>query len=200
MDKDVTRLPEPSVTKAGLFEAMGARRSIRSYAPGTLSLSEVSDLLYSAQGVTGGRGGRTVPSAGGTYPLEVLLLAGDVEGLDPGLYRYHPEEHLLKQLLEEDLREAVCEAALGQRSLAHAPAVIAITAIYSRTKGRYGQRGKRYVEMESGGVSQNVHLMAEALGLGTVVIGAFQDGEIARVLSLDPGQSPLLLMPVGRKP
>ncbi|MCK4910815.1 MAG: SagB/ThcOx family dehydrogenase [Thermodesulfovibrionales bacterium] len=200
MGKGETRLPEQSGTKAGLFEAMGARRSTRSYAPGPLSLPEVSGLLYSAQGKTSGKGGRTVPSAGATYPLEVLLLAGEVEGLSAGLYRYHPKGHLLKQLLEGDLREAVCEAALGQRSIALAPAVIAITAVYSRTTGRYGQRGVRYVDMEAGNASQNIHLMAEALGLGTVVIGAFLDKELARILSLGAGESPLLLMPVGRKP
>ncbi len=199
MGKGETRLPEPSGTKAGLFEAMQARRSVRSYAPEPLTLSEISDLLYSAQGVSGGRGGRTVPSAGATYPLETLLLAGEVEGLAQGLYRYRPEGHMVRQVSGDDLREAVCEAALGQRSIAQAPAVILIAAVYSRTTERYGQRGVRYVDMEAGNASQNIHLCAEALGLGTVVIGAFLDGELARILSLAEDEVPLLLMPVGRK-
>ncbi len=199
MGKGETRLPEPSGTKAGLFEVMGARRSTRLYGPGALMLPEVSDLLYGAQGKTSGKGGRTVPSAGATYPLEVLVLAGEVEGLAQGLYRYRPEGHMVRQVSEDDLREAVCEASLGQRSLALAPAVIAITAVYSRTTGRYGGRGVRYADMEAGCASQNIHLCAEALGLGTVVIGAFLDRELARILSLAKDEVPLLLMPVGRK-
>ena len=199
MDRGDVRLPGPTGSKAELVAVMGARRSTRSYGPGALMSTEVSGLLYCAQGKTAGRGGRTVPSAGATYPLEVLLLAGEVEGLAQGLYRYRPEGHMVRQVSEDDLREAVCEAALGQRSLALAPAVIAITAVYSRTTGRYGGRGVRYADMEAGCASQNIHLMAEALGLGTVVIGAFLDAELARILSLAKDEVPLLLMPVGRK-
>ena len=194
------KLPEPSGAGAGLFTVIAARRSTRTYAPGPLTLSEVSDLLYSAQGVTAGGGGRAIPSAGATYPLEVLVLAGEVEGIEPGLYRYTPDGHSLEQIVRDDLREAVCEASLGQRAITHAPAVLVITAIRSRTTERYGQRGVRYVDMEAGNASQNIHLMAEALGLGTVVIGAFQDDELSGILALGPGQAPLLLMPVGRKP
>ena len=199
MDRGDVRLPGPTGSKAELVAVMGARRSTRSYGPGALLLPEVSGLLYCAQGKTAGRGGRTVPSAGATYPLEVLLLAGEVEGLAQGLYRYRPEGHMVRQVSEDDLREAVCEAALGQRSLALAPAVIAITAVYSRTTGRYGGRGVRYADMEAGNASQNIYLMAEALGLGTVVIGAFLDKELARILSLAKDEVPLLLMPIGRK-
>ena len=199
MDKSGIRLPEPSGSDAELFRVMCARRSTRSYGPGALALSEISDLLYCAQGKTTGTGGRTVPSAGAIYPLEVLVLAGEVEGLAPGLYRYSPEGHTVSRISWDDLREAVCGASLAQRSITHAPVVIAITAVYSRTTGSYGQRGMRYVDMEAGNASQNIHLMAEALGLGTVVIGAFLDRELARILSLGEGEVPLLLMPVGRK-
>ncbi len=192
------QLPRPRLESAvSLEETLAARRSVREYAPGSLSLDEVGQLLWAAQGKTADWGGRTAPSAGATYPLETYLAVGEVEDLEAGLYRYRPETHSLLRVGGGDRRLSLAQAALGQRMVGEAPVTVVLAAKYERTAGRYGERAERYVHMETGHAGQNIHLQAEALGLGTVVVGAFRDEEVKRVLGIE--EEPLYLMPVGRK-
>jgi SagB-type dehydrogenase family enzyme len=83
--------------------------------------------------------------------------------------------------------------------MAEAPVMVIITGEYRRCTNRYGQRGIRYTHMEAGNVSQNLSLAAEALGLGTGIVGAFDDQALAQALKLPPAHEPLLVMPVGYK-
>jgi SagB-type dehydrogenase family enzyme len=192
-------LPSPRTEgSASLEEALLKRRSVRSYREGPLTLAEAGQLLWAGQGITGAGGLRTAPSAGALYPLEILLVAGDVTGITPGVYRYHPTGHTLTRIRDGDLRRDLSAAALGQEAVERAPAVLAITAVYGRTTGKYGERGIRYVHMEAGHSAENVCLQAVSLELGTVTIGAFDDGRVGGVLGLEPGEVPLYLMPVGR--
>jgi SagB-type dehydrogenase family enzyme len=180
--------------------ALLARRSVRSFAPGALALEQVAQLLWSAQGVTAGLAGsrRTAPSAGALYPLEVALVAGEVEGLSAGVYRYLPEGHALRPVLNGDLRAALAEAALGQSWIAGAACGLVLAAVYRRTTRKYGARGRRYVHMEAGHAAQNVYLQARALGLGTTMVGAFQDEKVQRLLGFEADEAPLCILPVGR--
>jgi SagB-type dehydrogenase family enzyme len=192
-------LPEPSTNgELSLEEALRSRRSQRSYSNETLTLDEISQLLWAAQGVTSPRGYRTSPSAGALYPLEMLVVAFDVDSLPAGVYRYVPSEHSLVREREGDLHSELAEAALGQRWVRDAAAVLVFAAVYERVTGVYGNRGVRYVHMEVGHASQNVYLQCETLGLGTVSVGAFHDSEVAGLLGLPSDQRPLCLMPVGR--
>ena len=195
-------LPEPRTQgDVSLEEAISRRRSIRRYARASLALDQVGQLLWAAQGITEpGRGFRAAPSAGATYPLELHLVVGEgaVEGLAPGVYRYLPEGHQLKQRLEGDLRGRLSAAALGQPWVKEAPIAIVITAVYQRTTARYGERGIRYVHLEAGHVGQNIYLQAVALGFGTVAVGAFQDDAVAALLQLPPEEIPLYIFPVGQ--
>jgi SagB-type dehydrogenase family enzyme len=125
------------------------------------------------------------------------LLAGDVTGLDSGLYRYEPERHVLQKMKEGDDRDELSQAALNQEAIRDAPAIIIITGIYERTTGKYGGRGRQYVHMEVGSVSQNIYLQAVSLNLGTVFIGACYDGEVQKVLGLGENEVPFSIMPVG---
>ena len=191
-------LPRPDLEgKVTLDHALAHRRSVREYAKGALTLAEVSQLLWAAHGVTGAGGRRTVPSAGALYPLEILLVAGEVTGLPAGVYRYDPERHALHAMAAGDLRRRLAGAALEQSSVGTAPAVIAVTAVMQRTAVKYHERAPRYVHMEAGAVAQSVSLEATALGLGTVLVGAFDDAAVAGVLGID--EEPLLLLPVGRR-
>jgi len=185
---------ETSVEKA-LLE----RRSIRSYTDTPLTLAEVSQLLWAAQGITNDRGGRTAPSAGALYPLEIYLLAGEVAELPAGVYHFSPDKHALSLVVERDQRQALYEAARSQNPVKDAAAVIIITAIYERTTVKYGERGIQYVHMEVGTTAQNIYLQAESLGLGTVFIGSFQDDQVRNVIHLTENEVPLGIMPVGRK-
>jgi len=197
----VISLPPPRIDgKVSVEAALRQRRSVRVYGSGGLTLAEVGQLLWAAQGVTSRNGLRTAPSAGALYPLEAHLIAADVAGLAPGIYRYHTAAHSLVVTLADDDRAALCRAALSQSAIREAPATVILSAVFARTAAKYGQRGEGYVRMEAGHAAQNLYLQATALGLGTVAIGAFDDGAVARALSLPANESPLYIMPVGRLP
>jgi SagB-type dehydrogenase family enzyme len=171
---------------------------VRRFSKAPLDLATVGQLLWSAQGITHPHGLRTAPSAGALYPLELYIVAGAVEGLPPAVYRYIPKQHRLIETALTDRRRALAEAAFHQSWLSEAPLVVVFTAIYSRTTRKYGSRGKQYVHMEVGHAAQNLYLQAGAQALGTVVVGAFDDDEVSKLLDLPDNTEPLLLMPVGR--
>jgi len=197
----VVNLPAPQIRGSmSLEETIARRRSVRNFRSQPLSLSQLSQLLWAAQGITEpSQALRAVPSAGATYPLELFMLIGkaSVEGLEAGLYHYDVSAHSLRQMKSEDLRAALTAAALGQRFISQAPATIIVAAVYERTGWNYGQRAERYVAMEAGHVGQNVHLEAVALGLATVMVGAFDDDRVSRVLGLEKEVTPLYIMPLG---
>ena len=199
MQNESIQLPEVVISGEESFShLLRLRRSIREYQNAPISLFEIGQLLWAAQGITHPEGLRTAPSAGALYPLELFLVAGQVEELTPGIYHYDPEEQQLTLVSRGDHRNELANAALGQTWIADAAASIIFTAIYKRTTQKYGDRGERYVHIEVGHAAQNLFLQAEALGLGTVVVGAFDDVKISRVLELPSEAKPLILMPVGR--
>jgi SagB-type dehydrogenase family enzyme len=177
---------------------LSRRRTVREFAPGAVSLTQASCLLWAAQGMTDARGLRTAPSAGALYPLSLYLAAGVVTGLEPGLYRYRPRDNALESLQSGDFRSVLAEAALGQPWVAEAALSLAFAARYERTTGKYGKRGIQYVHMEVGHAAQNVLLTAVALNLGAGVVGAFDDRRMAKVLGLARDETPLYLVPVGQ--
>jgi SagB-type dehydrogenase family enzyme len=195
---EIIKLPEPrKVGSMSVEEAISSRRSRRSYKDKPLSLSDISQLCWSAQGITEPiYEFRSSPSAGALYPLEIFLVVGNAE-LEAGIYQYIPFDHSLKCIKKGDYREELCRASLGQEAVKDGALSIVITAIYERTTKKYGERGIRYVHMEAGHVAQNIYLQAEALGLGTVSIGAFYDDKVREVLSIPKNYAPLYVMPVG---
>ena len=194
------KLPNPELTgKQSVELLLQQRRSVRAYQKSSLNLAEVGQLLWSAQGISDTRGLRTAPSAGALYPLKLFVVVGDVYELSSGIYQYNPEEHSLLKTANGDLRKLLQKAALNQSCIGDAAIIFVFTAIYQRTTWKYGERGVRYVHMEVGHAGQNLFLQAEALHLGTVVVGAFDDDGVREVLKLDSGIQPLSLMPVGRK-
>jgi SagB-type dehydrogenase family enzyme len=199
-DGSILTLPTPLYdSQTSIEQALQARRSVRSFNPAPLSLAEVSQLLWAAQGITHPGGLRTAPSAGALYPLDIYLIVGNVLDLPAGVYRYKPQDHELIQNSEGDIRQNLFEAALQQSAVKDAAIVLVISAVYERTTVKYGQRGIQYVHTEVGHAAQNVYLQVESLGLGTVYIGAFHEEEIKAVLQMSEEETPLGLMPVGRK-
>jgi SagB-type dehydrogenase family enzyme len=191
-------LPKVSIDEAGSFAAiLHKRRSVREFAPSSLSFEAAGQLLWAAQGITSFSGERTAPSAGALYPLEVFLAAGSVAGLTAGVYRYRAHGHSLRAYVAGDRRRELADAALGQTAVLEAPAVLVIAALYARTARKYGARADRYVHIEVGHAAQNVYLQAQALGLGTVIIGAFNDDAVRGTLELAEHEEPLALLPVG---
>lgn len=193
-------LPPPRLTGTiPLEQVLLQRRSVRDFAESPLSLAAFGQLLWSAQGISHPQGLRTAPSAGALYPLELYAVVGEVEGLQAGVYHFLPREHALQKVADGDRRSALARAALNQMWMQDAAVVIVFAAVVERTRRKYGDRAERYVDMEAGHAGQNLFLQAEGLGLGTVVVGAFDDEAVVKLLTLPGGVRPLSLMPVGRK-
>ncbi len=174
-----------------LEKALSQRRSVRAYTDIPLDLEDIAQLFWAAQGITCSWGGRTAPSAGALYPLEIHAATAD------GVYHYLPAGHRAKVTIQEDVRQALWEAGLRQKALRQAPVIFVITAVYERTAGKYGTRAERYVKLEVGHAAQNLLLQAVALDLSAVPIGAFHDEQVASALHLPAEQEPLYLIPVG---
>ena len=187
-------LPAPSKTgRMSLEEALSRRRSVREFAATPLTLEDLSQLLWAAQGVTDAEGRRTTPSAGGLYGLELYGV------LPTGVYHYEPGAHRLVRISSADLRAPLDAAALGQGMVRQAPATFVIAGVYERIERKYGRaRGPRYVHMEAGHAAQNLLLEAVARGLGSVPVGAFDDARVQQTLGLPDDHKPLYLLPVGR--
>ena len=194
------KLPQPSLKgEKSLEETLAQRRSIREYLDKEIPLSYLGQILWAAQGITSEWGGRTAPSAGALYPLEVYVVARKVENLEKGVYHYVPQLHSLKVLKKGDFNEDLSKAALGQAWVKEAPLNLIITAEFGRTTSKYGERGVRYVYLEAGHAAQNVYLQVTALDLGCVVVGAFYDEAVKNILSLPENHDPIYIVPIGFK-
>ncbi|MDH4068205.1 MAG: SagB/ThcOx family dehydrogenase [Dehalococcoidia bacterium] len=210
MSQTVIKLPPSQLKgKVSLEEAIVRRRSVRRYRREPLDLCQLSQILWSAQGITASRGLRATPSAGATYPLDIFVVIGrqgvvvsgskqTAQELQAGIYHYEVDSHSLILHKAADLRPDLARASLDQEFIIDAPVAVVICAIYHRTSQRYGRRGERYVHMEVGHAGENIHLQAVALGLATVEIGAFHDEEVMKVLGLEEQIKPLYIMPVGK--
>lgn len=199
---DVIKLPKPIFSSNTSIEsALLLRRSIRSYKNAPLTLQEISQLLWSAQGVSDSSSGfryRTAPSAGGLYPLEIYVIVGNATGLINGIYKYRPVPHELIKIVEGDKRTELFNVALGQTSIQTAPIVIVFSAVFERTSIKYGSRAERYIYMEVGHAAENLYLQCVSLGLGTVAIGAFSDSGVKEAINMPDNESPVYIMPVGK--
>ncbi len=196
-------LPKPSFDgKISVEKAIKGRRTVRDFEEKSLSLGQLSQLLWAGQGVTDSlERKRAVPSAGALYPLDIYVLIGEkgVEKMEGGVYRYLPKEHSLLRIAKGDRRREIALASLSQMWMARPPVIFIITAEYRRITGKYGERGIRYALIEVGHAGQNLFLQAEALGLGAGIVGAFKDSEVSSIAGLPPQHEPLLIMPVGYK-
>jgi SagB-type dehydrogenase family enzyme len=201
----IENIKDIPTARTSLIDVLKSRRSVRRFADKPLTVNHISLLLWSGYGVTQRRsssGGyntffkKTVPSAGATYPLKLYLVCLY------GVFEYIPEEHkIIKRVGSrnkgEDKRRELAEAALWQNFIAEAPVSIVIVAIYERTTSHYGKRGIQYVHIEVGHSAQNIHLMCEMLGLGSVAVGAFVDDAVSKVLALPANEVPLYIIPIG---
>ena len=188
-------LPPPHLKgNISIEEALKNRRSIRSFNKEPLCIEDISQLLWSAQGITDTLHGfkfRAAPSAGALYPLEIYAI------IEEGIYRYIPEEHKLILIRKGDFRTKLSNAALSQPVIASAPVDFVITALYERTTKKYGERGIRYVHIEAGHVAEDMKLQAVGLGLGSVPIGAFYDEKVRSIIDSEE-EIPLYIIPVGK--
>jgi SagB-type dehydrogenase family enzyme len=189
----IVDLPKPGdvrVSPVELRKAIEGRRSVRAYSGESLSLWELSWLLWCTQGVRGvvGRPAtlRNVPSAGARHAFETYLLVNRVEGLKPGLYRFLATEHkLIEVSLEGDMADRVTAACLRQNMVKTSAVTFIWAAVRYRMVWRYVERGYRYLHIDVGHICQNLYLAAEAVSSGVCAIGAFDDDLLNGILGLD---------------
>ena len=195
-------LPAADLGPATLADAIATRRSRRSFGPGALRLNKLATVLHAAYGVNAGIDGtpqalRTVPSGGALYPLELYVVSRRVQGLDPALYHYDPLRHGLEHLRPLESSTGT-ELSPYAEPLAESAAVVALTAMFWRSRFKYGARAYRFALMEAGHVGQNLLLAAAALGLDAVPLGGFFDREVDAFLGVDGiYEASLYLVPLG---
>lgn len=195
-------LPQPDLKSNNSIEAvLKARRTRRAFLNKSLNLEQVSQMLWSAQGVTVDWGGRTAPSAKSTYPLSVYLIANKIDGLDAGEYLYVPGErtpvHQLRAIKKGNLGEAVF-ATQNQNSFKDVPAVVIITGNMEKMARAYGGIPQdKDVYLEAGHVAQNMYLQAESLKLGLVANTTFKDNIIRNIITIPEEETIIYLIPFG---
>jgi SagB-type dehydrogenase family enzyme len=185
-------LPAPEPTALG--ELLRLRRSCRAFALRPLPLAALASVLHAAYGevdagVTAGAEGllrRTVPSAGGLFPLEIHVVLRSVDGIEDGVYHYDVPAHALQQTARGDAFAALEPSFYAFPFIRDANAVVLVAAVFRRTQKKYGPRGYRYILLEAGHVVQNVCLAAAGRDLATLCMGGFVDSRVNGLLGLDP--------------
>jgi SagB-type dehydrogenase family enzyme len=182
-------------------EALQNRRSFRLFANRDLSLAQISQLLWAADGINNPQGKRTAPSGKATYPMDLYLVAGErgVSGLAPGLYHYNVAEHALELMAKGDFRPAVVKACNSQVWLGEAPVIFVIAGDYKRSEVKNGDKATLFTHIEAGLIAENLFLQVGALGLGAGIAGGMNDKALGQALKLPPANIPFLVMPVGHK-
>lgn len=197
------KLPKPEYKGLVLEDAIIRRRSRRNYGKRPLTLAELSQLLYAAQGITGqsqGRQLRSTPSAGALYPLEIYSVVNNIAGLKPGIYHYGIRQHTLEQVKLGDFRRQLTKACLDQEMAGDAQVTFILCSIMGRVCYKYGERGYRYALIEAGHIGQNIYLEATSLGLGVVAMGAFYDDDLNKLLGIDgENEAAVYTLAVGSK-
>ncbi len=188
-------------------QALATRRSVREYSSEPLTLEELGQLLWAAQGITGlaqGRsraiGLRPTPSAGALYPLELYAFAARIADVNAGIYKYRPGpgvgENRLETIKSGDYSGELAKVALDQECVKNAAVQLVITTVAQRIAVKYGERAWHYTLIEVGHAAQNVCLQAAALGLGSVVVGAFQEQRVKTLIGC--AEEPAYMVCVGQ--
>ncbi|MBA4372701.1 MAG: thioester oxidase [Thermodesulfovibrio sp.] len=173
-----------------LITAIGDRRSHRNFTKDTVSLDELSFMLWATQGITRkaneGTAFRTVPSAGCRHAFETYLCILNVAGTAQGIYRYLPVEHQL--LLEKEpgnLAVRAAEAAHGQTFIARTAITFIWTTLPQRMEWRYDIAAHKVIALDAGHVCQNLYLAAAAAGCGVCAVAAYDQQKMDKLLGVD---------------
>lgn len=199
-------LTAPEALKIGDLSVKTAilqRESRRRFNNQAISLDELSFLLWSTQGVRQWRQTnalRTVPSAGNRHALETYLAVFNVDGLEPGIYRYLPSQHqLVLESTPPQLKAKTIEAALNQQFAGSGAVTFIWTAIPYRMEWRYGQASYKVIALDAGHVCQNLYLACQAIGAGTCAIAAYDQPAADQLLNIDGDDEFVIYMaPVGK--
>lgn len=193
-EAEIIKLPAPKLDgTVSVEKALAERRSVRAYKDEPLSLAEVSQILWAAQGISDSTSGkRTAPSARASYYLDIFLVSGKVTDLPGGLYKYQPQGHQLLRVAEGDAKAKLFDAA-GQAPIEKAPAALLVTGQSDRATN------PNWMYLEAGHAAQNVYLQGVSLGIGTVVMAGFKPDEVKKAMGLPENNELIYIMPLGKK-
>ncbi|HSV95045.1 MAG TPA: SagB/ThcOx family dehydrogenase [Spirochaetia bacterium] len=199
---DSTALPQPDIRSSNSLETVLKNRKTRlDFTNGALTLKQISQLLWAAQGINVDWGDRTAPSFKSTYPLTVFLIANKVDGLEAGEYQYIPGDrtpvHQLKPIKKVEMGDALFKL-LNQNSFNKIPAVLVITGNMSKMAEAYGGiPHDKEVYLEAGFIAQNIALQVESLKLGTTISTNFDELKLKELITVSSTDTIIYLMPVG---
>jgi SagB-type dehydrogenase family enzyme len=191
---ETVKLPSPrNDSDVSIEKALLQRRSIRSYKEEPLSLNDLSQILWAAQGITEPkRGFRTAPSPRAVYLLEIYVLLGNVTNLPMGMYKYQPQGHELVKIADGDKKAELFKAA-GQAPIKNAPVALVIAGLSEKTQN------PAWIYLEAGHAAENIYLQSVSLKLGTVAMAGFKEDEVRKALNLPEKERVLYIMPIGKK-
>ena len=196
---------QTKIPKTDLVEAIARRKSRRNYISTSLTIDELSFLLWATQGLREPNGHaphyRTVPSAGARHSFETYLFINHIETFQPGLYRYLPLTHELVLLYESDqtLSAKISRAVFGQKFVAKSAITFVWTTVPERMEWRYLEAAHRVILLDAGHVCQNLYLASENIGAGTCAIAAYDQEAMDTLLGVDgDDEFTVYLAPVGR--
>jgi SagB-type dehydrogenase family enzyme len=175
-------LPQAGTGRMSLDDAVARRRSLAPVEPAVLPLEHLAALLATAHRSVRGR--RPAPSGGALYPLELYVVVLTVEALDAATYHYDPFRHRLEQIgpaLRGDVGSALVDPDLAE----NAAALVVVTAMFWRSRFKYGLRGYRFALLEAGHVVQNAVLAATALHVRALPVGGFYDRRVDDLVGAD---------------
>lgn len=181
------KLPEPE-KKGGmtLNEALMSRKTNRTFASKELSMQEISNLLWAANGINRMDGKRTAPSARNAQEIDVYV------AMKTGLYKYEPNDNALRIVSEKDQRHQMSQR---PQMIEEAPVALIFYANYDKMKNFDDASKEFYGATDAGFVSQNVYLYCAAHNLNTVVMGYIDREAIREIINVD-GKA-ILVQPVG---
>ena len=184
--KTKKELPNPKkISDLSIEEAISIRRTKRDFGKGLISIESLGQLLWAGQGITDpGKTKRAAPSAGAIYPFKIYLSVRNIKDLKEGIYKYLPQEHVLKLINEKEAGD-IKRATFEQSFIEKAGVNLFLVADYEKITETYGSRGVRYVHIEAGHIAQNICLQAESLSLNTVLVGSFDDEKMANIFELE---------------
>ena len=129
-------------------------------------------------------------------PPEIVEKLIDAARWAPSAGNIQPWEFIIVR--NPEIKRNLAKAALNQSFIEEAPVVIVVCADEIRSSQGYGVRGKTlYCIQDTAAATQNIHLAAYSLGLGTCWVGAFNEEEAGKILEIPEGVRPVAIIPVG---
>jgi len=205
-DAPAVTLPR-EVSPPALPALEAVARCVADPGAGRVDLAALAQLLFFSAGLTKRKvypGGeamhfRAAASTGALYQTEVYVVAGVVDGLEPGVYHFCPGDFTLRRLRAGDHRAALADVTGRGELVADAPATAILTAIHWRNAWKYRARAFRHFFWDAGTLLANLLATAVALDVPSQVLLGYADGPVNALLGLDAArEGALALVPLGR--